>query len=114
MQFLMFSWVLTPLAASMGGIGSGLSVGDEFLLVLMKLSRSVTNQDLAYRLGIHLTKVTKIFHRWIDIMAENLKSLIRWSNKGMILSTLPKCFKWTRVSDKHLVDFWIASSMVIW
>ena len=56
----------------MESIGSGLSVGDEFLLVMMKLSRSLTNQDLAYRFGTHLTKVTKIFHRWIDIMAENL------------------------------------------
>ena len=41
----------------------------------------------------HVTKVTKVFHRWIDLMAVNLKSLIVWPDEGMILSTLPESFK---------------------
>jgi len=77
----------------MGSVGSGISVGDEFLLVLTKLARSVTNQDLAYRFNIHLSKVTKVFHRWIDVIAENLKAFIVWPSKEMLLSTLPECFK---------------------
>ena len=84
---------LAPQICAMGSVGSGLSVGDEFLLVLMKLSRALTNQDLAYRFGTHVTKVTKVFHRWIDLMAVNLKPLIAWPDKGMILSTLPESFK---------------------
>lgn len=84
---------LGPLVASLGSVGSGLSIGDEFLLVLSKLARFSTNQDLAYRFNTHVTKVTTIFHRWIDIMAENLKTLIVWPSKEMIISTLPECFK---------------------
>lgn len=80
---------LAPQICDMGSVGSGLSVGDEFLLVLMKLSRALTNQDLAYRFGTHVTKVTKVFHRWIDLMAVTLKPLIAWPDKGMVLSTLP-------------------------
>ena len=59
---------LSPIVANMGSVGSGLSPGDELLLVLInyKLSRAVTNQDLAYRFNIHLSKVTKVFHQWID------------------------------------------------
>ena len=84
---------LAPQICDMGSVGSGLSVGDEFLLVLMKLSRALTNQDLAYRFGTHVTKVTKVFHRWIDLMAVTLKPLIAWPDKGMVLSTLPASFK---------------------
>ena len=46
---------LAPQICAMGSVGSGLSVGDELLLVLMKLSRALTNQDLAYRFGTHVT-----------------------------------------------------------
>ena len=49
---------LSPVVAKLGSVGSGISMGDEFLLVLTKLARSVTNQDLAYRFDIHLSKVT--------------------------------------------------------
>jgi hypothetical protein len=84
---------LAPQICAMGSVGSGLSVGDEFLLVLMKLSRALTNQDLAYRFGTHVTKVPKVFHRWIDLMVVNLKPLIAWPDRDMILSTLPESFK---------------------
>jgi hypothetical protein len=70
---------LAPQICAMGSVGSGLSVGDEFLFVLMKLSRALTNQDLAYRFG---TQVPKVFHRWIDLMAVNLKPLIAWPDSG--------------------------------
>ena len=40
---------LSPVVAKLGSVGSGISIGDEFLLVLTKLARSVTNQDLAYK-----------------------------------------------------------------
>ena len=84
---------LAPQICDMGSIGSGQSIGDEFVLVLMKLSRALTNQDLAYRFGTHVTKVTKVFHRWIDLMAVILKPSIAWPDKGMVLSTLPESFK---------------------
>ena len=52
----------------MGNVGSGLSMADELVLVLTKLSRAVTNEDLGYRFNVDKTKVTKNFHRWIDVI----------------------------------------------
>ena len=45
---------LAPQIHDMGSVGSGLTVGDELLLVLMKLSCALTNQDLAYRFDTHM------------------------------------------------------------
>ena len=38
-------------------------------------------------------KITKVFHLWIDVLAVNMKSLIKWPDRGMIVSNLPQCFK---------------------
>ena len=54
------------------------------VLVLMKLSQSITNQDLAYHFGIDMSKVAKVFHMWIDVLAANMKSLIKWPDREMI------------------------------
>ena len=41
-------------------LSHGLSVGDQFLLVLMKLRLAVPNQDLAYRFGISPSRVSQL------------------------------------------------------
>lgn len=45
----------------MGNFGSGLSMADELVLVLTKLSCAVTNKDLGYKFDADKTKVTKFF-----------------------------------------------------
>ena len=95
-SYLVFEVLLTqlsPLVSKISSVGSGLSLADELLLVLMKLARAITNQDLAYRFDIDCSKVTRIFHRWIDVMAANLKVLIHWPEKDMIIANMPHCFK---------------------
>jgi len=62
-------------------------------MVLMKLRQAMTNQDLGYRFRIHLTRVSKIFHLWIDSMVTQLNLLVKWPDRGMIRNTLPDCFK---------------------
>ena len=86
---------LSPLVSKTTGStsGSGLSLTDEFLLVLIKLARATSNQDLAYRFNIPCCKISNIFHQWIDIMAANLKALICWPEKDAIISYMPNCFK---------------------
>ena len=65
----------------------GLLTDDQFLLVLMKLKLAVPNQDLAYRFGIHVTKVSKIFHQWIDIMSREMKQFVCWPDRDLIQQT---------------------------
>ena len=53
--------------------------------VLMKLKLAIQNQDLAYRFGIHVTKVSKVFHLWIDVMFREMKQLISWPDRELII-----------------------------
>ena len=69
---------LSPAVSKVTGSGSRLSLADEFLLVLMKLAKATTNQDLTYRFNIACCKVSNIFHQWVDVMAVNLKSFVCW------------------------------------
>ena len=68
-------------------------MADELVLVLTKLSHAVTNKNLGYRFNVDETKITKIFHRWINVMFRNLKPLVCWPDKEIIVSNLPDCFK---------------------
>ena len=86
---------LSPLVAKTTGStsGSGLSLADEFFLVLIKLARVTSNQDLAFRFSIPCCKISNIFHQWINVMVANLKTLIYWSEKDAIISYMPDSFK---------------------
>ena len=43
-------------------LSHGLSINDQFLLVLMKLRLGIPIQDLAYRFGISQSRVSQLFH----------------------------------------------------
>ena len=47
----------------------GITVDDQFLLVLMKLRIGFPNKELAYRFEISPGRVSQVFHEWIDVMA---------------------------------------------
>ena len=53
-----------------------LSLKDELLLCLMKLRLNLTNEDLAYRFGVAKSTVSRIFHKWLDVMYVKMKSCI--------------------------------------
>ena len=59
----------------------------------IKISRGSTNQQIGYLFESHETKVTKVFHKWIDAMFQGLQPLIVWPDKEMIITHLPACFK---------------------
>ena len=71
----------------------GISHSDQLLMVLMKLRWGTTNQHLGYQFRIDVTRVSKIFHMWIDTMAVQLKPLVKWPEREMIRTTIPDCFK---------------------
>jgi len=55
-------------------LSHGLSISNQFLLVLMKLRLAVPNQDLAYRFDVSPSRVSQLFHEWIDVMAQEFGS----------------------------------------
>ena len=62
-------------------------------MVLMKLRLNLTNQDIAYRFGVHQSSVSRNFRKWIDVMYIRLKPLIKWPECEDLLKTMPMDFK---------------------
>lgn len=59
----------------------------------MKLKLATPLKDLSYRFNISISQVSVIFHLWLDVMSRELKQLIVWPDHGIIMKTLPECFK---------------------
>ena len=58
------------------------------------LCGSNTTVDKAVcQFGVDITRVSKIFNHWINIMHVELQPLIRWPERDMLRKTLPACFK---------------------
>lgn len=91
--FVLLVTHLSPHVSKSKSIGSGLTLADEFLVSLIKISRACTNQQIGYMFEIHESKVTKVFHRWIDAIFQVLQCLVVWPDKEMIVSHMPSCFK---------------------
>ena len=56
--------------------GSRLTFANELLVCLIKISRGSTNQQIGYLFEIHKTKVTEVFHKWIDVMFQGFQPSI--------------------------------------
>ena len=64
-----------------------------FLLVLIKLRLNLGFQDLAFRMGISISTVSRRFHEALDVMAVRLKFLIHWPEREELRKTMPMCFR---------------------
>ena len=84
---------LTPFVSKDKSLGSGLNLADEVLVTLLKLSQALTNQLIVTIFDINETKLTKIFHRWINVMFKGLQPLVVWPEKEAIITHMPSCFK---------------------
>ena len=73
-SYKIFDFLLETLKSMYPTYGRyGLSAGDQLLLVMMKLRLATAHKDLAYRFGIYVSRVTKIFHHWIDVMSREMQ-----------------------------------------
>ena len=81
-----------------------LSLMDELLLVLMKLSLNVQTEDLAYRFGVSPSTVSRTFHKWLDVMYARLGECIRWPDKETVHKTLPVAFQKHYPQARCIID----------
>ena len=65
----------------------------EFIITLMKIKLNCPFQDLAYRFGVSVSTVSRIFDKWIDIMSTRLQFLILWPQREELIKTMPLVFK---------------------
>ena len=70
-----------------------LTLQDELILVLVKLRLNPPFQDLAYRWGVSVSTITRMFHKWIDVMNDRMKFLIKWPSRDILRHNLPQAFK---------------------
>ena len=105
-SYAVFNSLLSLLSQMISAQSTGccLSAGDQLLLLLIKLRLALPHQDLAYRFGIHVTKVTKVFHCLLDITSRELNCLIHWPDRGMIRRSLPECFKQQYCRTTCIID----------
>ena len=82
----------------------GLTLKDEFLLVLMRLRLNLLLEDLAYRFNIAKSTVSNIFDTWIDVMAVQLNFLIKWVPKDLIMENMPQIFRETYPTARCIID----------
>ena len=60
--------------------------------------------DLAYRLYASEATESKFFHKWMDLMYNNLKQLIIWPDIETLRQTLPSAFQSNFTHTKCIID----------
>ena len=64
-----------------------------YLVTLMKLRLNLGYQDVAYRLGVSISMLSRRFNEMLDIMAIRLDFLIFWPDREDLQKTMPLCFR---------------------
>ena len=70
-----------------------LSSFQEFLATVVKLRLNCPVQDLAYRLNVSCSTVSRIFLKWMTAMDKCLHTLILWPDREALWKTMPECFR---------------------
>jgi len=71
----------------------GLPLFSQFLMVLTRLRLNLDLEHLSYLFGIHLSNVSRTIKKWINVMYERLKVLIKWPDHEELYKTMPIAFK---------------------
>ena len=69
------------------------SLIDELFLTLTKITLALLHKDIAYRTNLSESLVSKIFHKWLDLMYRELRQLITWPDRETLRKNLPACFR---------------------
>ena len=88
-----FKWIFSIIKPKVSYRYQLLPEKDHLLLVLIKLKLGLMNVDLSYRFEISTTHVSRIYRRWLPIIAGNLKFLLVWPERGTNRDNMPTCFK---------------------
>lgn len=84
---------LSDFVAPPAATSTKLTQFQEFVLTLMKLRLDCPLKDLAFRFGISITTVSRVFAKWLTIMDVKLRSLIKWPDRESLWKTMPQCFR---------------------
>ena len=80
------------------------SLINEFFLTLTKLRLGLLHKDISYRMNLTESLVSKIFHKWIDLMYCELRQMITWPDRETLRKNLPACFRRHYVNVVSIID----------
>lgn len=86
----LFDWILKIMRNHVTEYS--LSSETQLLMVLMKLKLNLLHSDIAARFQTSPNTVTRVFDRWIPILAGKLRHFIRWPTKRALEKHCPTCF----------------------
>ena len=72
---------------------NALTTFQELTLTLGRLRLNLNVKDIAYRFGMSVPSVSKIFHKWLDILFNRLGKVIKWPEREQLLETTPLSFR---------------------
>ncbi len=84
----LFEFICSPCSGN-----TKLNPFQEYVMTLMKLRLDSPYKDLAYRFGVSVTTVSRVFSKWLTLMDTVLRSLIIWPDRDSLWKTMPKCFR---------------------
>ncbi|XP_021713249.1 uncharacterized protein LOC110681527 isoform X2 [Aedes aegypti] len=74
----------------------------KFQILLFTLSKLRLDIDLtliAYMSGVHLSTISRYYHKCIYVMFQRLKGLVSWPSREAVQNSMPQCFR-RRFGDK--------------
>lgn len=87
-----YLWFLSLFKDEIKYICKTLILEDHLLLILMKLKLGLLNKDLAFRFKVTQQVISRIYRRWLPLIAETCKHLIVWPERSVLRKHIPSCF----------------------
>lgn len=84
--------------------GQTLTKKDALLMILMKIRTGIARDVIADMFGITKSCQSRIFSRYVPIIASCLQQLIRWPSSEVIRSKLPNSFKAYYNTVESIID----------
>ncbi|KAM7313007.1 uncharacterized protein ISCGN_002928 [Ixodes scapularis] len=81
-----------------------LSMEDQLLLVLSRLRLGLLEQDLAYRFGVHVSTVSRVWTFWVGFLADHLAQVSYWPPRQVVNEYMLVCFSKVYPSTRVILD----------
>ena len=72
---------------------SKLTSFQEFMVTMANLRLNCPLQDLATRLDVSCSTISRIWLKWLTAMDNSLQKLIMWPEREQLRKTMPECFR---------------------
>ncbi|XP_047984702.1 uncharacterized protein LOC125225168 [Leguminivora glycinivorella] len=82
----------------------GLSVEDQFVMLLMKLRRNKPDFELSRMFGVSKTQVSNILVTWINFVSDLWNLIDIWPSRELVNYYMPECFRNQFHSTRVIID----------